>query len=182
MATPVIAAIALAAVLWSIAFARFSLEKQDGLLASELPAVDAASDARFVYGVLERILVRSVDGNRYVDMLLLGVFATDIALLVLLLERPFVAYRILLLTGILAAAGLACAGMVLSVFVREAPDPALFLLEVEANPERARTEHTSRFATLARQNVRIRAGKTIIFVIALLILFGASLVATIGTW
>ncbi|MBV8369962.1 MAG: hypothetical protein JO036_13700 [Candidatus Eremiobacteraeota bacterium] len=100
-------------------------------------AQESAADDVFIFEVLERVLARTVDANRYLDALLLGILASDVALIVLVVEKTTV-YRNYLLAGTAAIAGIVSAALLLSVFVFEAPDPKTFLREAISDVRRAR--------------------------------------------
>jgi hypothetical protein len=137
-------------------------------------------DDAFVFEVLERVLARTVDGNRYLDALLLGVLASDVALIALVVEKA-TGYRDYLLAGAATIAGIVSAALLLSIFVLEGPEPKTFLQEATSEVRQTRYRHAQRFVIFSQRNDWIRTAKTSIFVFALLVLAAAALVTSIGT-
>jgi hypothetical protein len=147
---------------------------------NEAHVQDHDTDETFVFEVLERVLARTVDGNRYLDALFLGVLASDVALIVLVVEKA-TAYRDYLLAGTATIAATVSAALLLSILVRETPEPKRFLREATSDVRRARFEQTQRFVIFSQRNDWLRAAKMSIFVFALVVLLTAALVTSVGT-
>jgi hypothetical protein len=181
MPTALVAVLAGSALLCVLAFAltpRTGLHRVVRRAGTGTPGHDA--DDGFVFEVLERVLTRTVDGNRYLDALLLGVLASDVALIVLVVEKTTV-YSDFLLASTATIAAIVSAALLLSIFVRETPEPNQFLREAASDISRARFEQTQRFVIFSQRNDWIRAAKTSIFVFALLVLVAVALAASVGT-
>jgi hypothetical protein len=117
-------------------------------------------EERFAYTVISRALERSVRGNHAVDARFFILIAAQAAIYTILLDKfkeyPAVAW------ALLGAFVLAILGIVLSVFVREVPNPRSLIADLRDEPEGSRRQYIEHCISNARFNDMLRAAKIII--------------------
>jgi hypothetical protein len=148
-------------------------------LSVDLTPLLQQSEDQFAYGVISRVLERSADGNHVVDAILVGLMAAQAAIYAIVLDKvgeyPAVDWALLLGAFILAVVG-----TVLTVFVREAPDPRSFVADFPDDPEGTRRKYIETYIAKARLNDRVRAVKTVFLGLALAMTVVQLVIATIS--
>jgi hypothetical protein len=134
-------------------------------------------EEQFGYQVMARALDRSADANRFLDTLLFTLMATQAAIYAIILDKIHEYSRTgweVLLGGLVAAV----VGASLTVFVHDGPDPKSFWADFPDQPEQVRREHADAFVSKAEANERLRAIKTLILALAVVMTVASLLIAT----
>jgi hypothetical protein len=143
-----------------------------------LVGIAEQSDSQFAYGVISRVLDRSVDANRFFDSLLLALIAAQAAIFALLVDK-LSEYREFVVVGMLAAGVVAGSAVLLTLAVKEAPDPAAFIKVFPNDPNGTRGSYIDRFVRDTDRNELVRAWKTVLFILALALTLAVSVAAVV---
>lgn len=148
------------------------------MLSLDLTPLLRQSEEQFAYGVVSRVLERTADGNHVVDAILVGLMAAQAAIYAIVLDKvgeyPAIDWVLLLGAFILAVVG-----TVLTIFVREAPDPRTFVADFPDDPEGTRRQYIENYIAKARLNDRIRTVKTVFLGVAFAMTVVQLVIATI---
>lgn len=134
---------------------------------------------QFAYEVVAHALDRSADANRFLDTLFFALMAAQAAIYAIILDKIEQYSRLqweLLLGGFIVAA----IGSGLTLFVREGPDPGVFVMTFPVNPKQSRYLYIDEYVAKANRNERLYIAKTIVLVLSLGLTIVPLVLATAG--